>query len=72
MSIERITTEQLMAALEQKKSKPIITDELIDQLGNKGEDLTDSEVNILVDWVLSEKADYERIKKETSKVENED
>jgi hypothetical protein len=35
------------------------TDELIDELGNKGEDLTEEEVEILYDWVLAEKKKLE-------------
>ena len=35
------------------------TDELIDELANKGEDLTEEEVEILYDWVLAEKKKLE-------------
>jgi len=38
-----------------KKVEDETTEDMIDEIAKKGEDLTDDEVEILYNWVLSEK-----------------
>lgn len=44
----------------EESSEDDTTEDMIDELARKGENLTDDEVEILCDWVLAEKKKLEK------------